>query len=96
MPWEAHLQGHPDHGLVWLDVRADDATYCLRRFLAHPRFKTLAQRMGVVGRVHDEGIHFWERNRARLQRASWPARYPAVSGVADGSPRSLRRAMVPP
>ncbi|MBU6400645.1 MAG: hypothetical protein KGS61_10025 [Verrucomicrobia bacterium] len=62
---------HPAYGLVWLDVRADDAAYFVRRFLKHPRFKTQAQRMGIVARAHHEGIDFWQRHRAALQHARW-------------------------
>ncbi|MDE3100337.1 MAG: hypothetical protein KGJ88_12775 [Verrucomicrobiota bacterium] len=62
---------HPVYGLAWLDVRADDAAHFMRRFLKHPRFKTQAHRMGVVARVHHEGIDFWQRNRAVLQHARW-------------------------
>ena len=65
---------HPSYCLVWLDVRADDAAEYLRCFLAHPRFCTVAQRMGKVARVHHDLIHFWERNLAPLQSADWPRR----------------------
>lgn len=57
--------------LVWLDVRVDDAAFFLRRFLNHQRFQTKAARMGTVARVRPQGIHFWQRNHARLQSAAW-------------------------
>jgi len=62
---------HPGYGVVWLDVRADDAAYFTRRFLNHPRFNTQAQRMGVVARVHHEGVDFWKRCHGALQRVRW-------------------------
>jgi hypothetical protein len=57
--------------LVWLDVRADDTAYFVRRFLKHPRFDTKAKRLGVVARVHHDGIHFWRRGQPGLQRVAW-------------------------
>lgn len=62
---------HGGYCLVWLDVRVDDAAFFLRRFLNHPRFRTNAVRMGIVARVHPHGIHFWQRNHAKLQHAIW-------------------------
>jgi hypothetical protein len=62
---------HPAYCLAWLDVRADDAAYFLRCFLKHPAFDTAAKRMGVVARVHHDGVAFWQRNRTPLQSARW-------------------------
>ena len=62
---------HPSYCLVWLDVRADDAAFYLRRFLKHTRFSTQSKRMGLVARAHHDGVHFWERNRPGLQRMNW-------------------------
>jgi len=59
----------PAYGVVWLDVRADDAAYFTRRFLQHPRFATQAQRMGVVARTHHKGVDFWQWHHTALQRA---------------------------
>ena len=67
---------HPAYGVVWLDVRADDAAYFTRRFLKHPRFNTQSQRMAIVARVHHEGVDFWLRNRGGLQSARW--RFPTA------------------
>ena len=64
---------HPAYGVAFLDVRADDAAYFVRRFLRHARFDSTVKRMGVIARVHHEGIQFWQRNHALPQRASWPA-----------------------
>ncbi|MGA2540629.1 MAG: hypothetical protein ABSG78_03585 [Verrucomicrobiota bacterium] len=65
---------HPAYGVLWLDVRADDAACYARRFLRHPRFNTIASRMGVVARAHHNGIRFWRRDAPALQSAAWPKR----------------------
>ena len=65
---------HAAYCLVFLDVRADDAAFFVRSLLRHPRFKTKANRMGIVARVHPDGIAFWQRNRPTLQRVGWPVR----------------------
>ncbi len=62
---------HAAYCLVWLDVRTDDAALHMRRYLKHPRFRNQATRMGTVARTHYEAIHFWQRNRATLQRVEW-------------------------
>jgi hypothetical protein len=64
---------HPAYCLLWLDVRADDAAYYVRRFLRHPRFSTIASRLGVVARARHNGIHFWQRGLNPIQSAPWPA-----------------------
>jgi hypothetical protein len=64
---------HRAYCLAWLDVRADDASDFIRRFLRHPRFDSQAKRMGVVARVHADGVNFWQAGRAAQQRANWPA-----------------------
>lgn len=63
---------HLGYGLVWLDAAPDEAAMFVRRFLRHPLFQTKARRMGIVARAHQEGVHFWQRNRATLQRVRWP------------------------
>jgi len=63
---------HPAYCLVWLDVRADDAAWFLRRFLKHERFNTVAKRMGLVVRVHHDAVCFWQRATDSLQSALWP------------------------
>jgi hypothetical protein len=64
---------HPAYGIAFLDVRADDAAYFVRRFLRHARFDREAKRMGVVARAHHDGIHFWLRNLPVPQSVNWPA-----------------------
>jgi len=62
---------HGGYALVWLDLVPEEAALFVRRFLAHPCFRTKALRLGVVARVHHDGIHFWQRNRQGLQRVGW-------------------------
>ena len=62
---------HPAYGIAFLDVRADDAAHFVRSFLRHARFNSGAKRMGVIARLHRDGIQFWQRNQAGLQRAKW-------------------------
>ncbi len=64
---------HSGYALVWLDAAPAESAMFIRRFLRHPRFQTKAQRMGVAARVHHDGVQFWQRNRAALQRAGWVA-----------------------
>ena len=65
---------HADYSLVWLDVFDGEAATFIRLFLKHPLFNTAAKRMGIVTRVHHQGIHFWNRNHTQLQHARWPQR----------------------
>ena len=62
---------HAAYALVWLDVAPGEAALFVRRFLRHPRFRTKLSRLGVVARVHHDGVHFWQRHRPALQSASW-------------------------
>jgi hypothetical protein len=62
---------HTGYSLVWLDVFDGEAATFIRLFLKHPLFNTSAKRMGLVARVHHHGVHFWQKNSATLQRASW-------------------------
>lgn len=62
---------HATYGLVFLNVRADDAAHFVRRFLRHARFSSEARRMGIVARVHHDGVQFWQRTRTALQRVGW-------------------------
>ena len=64
---------HPAYGVLWLDVRADEAAYYVRRFLRHLGFNTIASRMGVVARARHNGIHFWRKGTQALQSEPWPA-----------------------
>jgi hypothetical protein len=62
---------HQNYCLVWLDLFDSKAAEFIRAFLKHELFDTAAKRMGIVARAHQEGIDFWQRNRAVLQRSQW-------------------------
>lgn len=62
---------HKGYAIVWLDLAPEECAHFIRRFLGHPRFKTYARRLGVVTRVHHDGIDFWQIHRANLQSAEW-------------------------
>jgi len=65
---------HAACALVYLDLAPEECALFIRRFLRRPRFQTKAQRMGIVGRMHHDGIHFWEKGRRGLQAVSWLSR----------------------
>jgi hypothetical protein len=65
---------HPAYGLVWIDAEPEEAALFVRRALRHPRFGNKASRMGVVVRAHHDGLQFWQRHRAALQRTAWTDR----------------------
>jgi len=62
---------HKDYGLVYLDVRYRDVAEFIRRFLKHPAFNTESKRLGIVARVHGEGVQFWRKGTPRLRSVSW-------------------------
>ena len=51
---------HAGYCLVYLDVGPDEAAEFIRRFLRHPSFRTQADRMGKVARVHHSGLSYWQ------------------------------------
>ncbi|HMO65013.1 MAG TPA: hypothetical protein PKE47_07300 [Verrucomicrobiota bacterium] len=57
---------HPGYGLVLLDTRPAEVASAIQRFVRHPNFKTQARRLGVVARVHADGVHFWRAGERRL------------------------------
>jgi hypothetical protein len=63
---------HAGYCLVWLDVRRREAADFIRRFLRHPRFDTQAKRMGVVARVHTEGVLYWRIGSSSARSELWP------------------------
>jgi len=66
-----HHLCHLGYALVFLDLAPEEVAIFVRRFLTHPRFKTRALRMGVVARVHHDGVSFWQRSVLGLQRVAW-------------------------
>jgi hypothetical protein len=63
---------HDGYCLVWLDVRGREAAGFIRRLLRHPEYNTSAKRMGLVIRVHAEGMSCWGPNQRRPQDIPWP------------------------
>lgn len=63
---------HLGYCLVWLDVRGRQAAEFIRRFLRHPSFDTQAKRMGVVARVHSDGVLWWRARHRSPQSLAWP------------------------
>jgi len=66
-PWLRHL----GYCLVFLEVKPDEAAQYIRRFLRHPGFRTQAQRMGKVARVHEEGISCWQVGVGKSRGRTW-------------------------
>ncbi|HMV47906.1 MAG TPA: hypothetical protein PLD20_20175 [Blastocatellia bacterium] len=62
---------HPGYCLVFLDVRPDDAAHYIRRFLRHPSFRTQAQRMGKIIRLHEDGISFRQVGAGEAEHPAW-------------------------
>ncbi len=73
MDWDffARKLCHSGYCLVWLDVRADDAAHFMRRFLKQSPFNSQAKRMGIVARVHHDGVQFWRQNQTMLRQSDW-------------------------
>jgi len=63
---------HASYGLVWLDVTDDRAAEFIRRFIKHPAFDTQAKRLGIVARVHSDGIVYWQLNQRSPKSVAWP------------------------
>ena len=62
---------HPRYCLAWLDVDPGQTAFFIRRFLAHPLFRTNAQRMGKVICIAPRGMEYWTKNEDRMVRARW-------------------------
>ncbi len=62
---------HTRYGLVWLNVTDDFAAEFIRRFLRHREFNTQAKRMGLVARIHADGVMCWRIGEPSPQSLSW-------------------------
>lgn len=62
---------HRRYGLVYLAVGPDEVADYVRRFLAHPTFATMKERMGKVVRVGEAGIRVWSLGEVKEQRIAW-------------------------
>ena len=70
--WKPGLR-HAGYCLVFLDVmeHEGEVAAAIRRFLRHPVFRTHAQRLGKVVRLHHDGVQYWAVGSAGLHTASW-------------------------
>jgi hypothetical protein len=62
---------HPEYCLVFLEVSPEEAAHYIRHFLRHPSFRTQAQRMGNIVRVHEDGISAWQIGASRAEFLVW-------------------------
>lgn len=62
---------HPGYCLVFLEIKPNEAARYIRHFLRYPMFRTQKQRMGIVARVHNDGINFWGIDAARSKDLTW-------------------------
>jgi hypothetical protein len=62
---------HSAYCLVYLDVAFDEIADFIRRFLRHASFRTQAQRMGKVLRVHHSGVSYWQARMKKVHALSW-------------------------
>ena len=62
---------HPAYCLVWLSVRQDFLAEYARRLLRHPKFDTMAKRLGTVLTAGPTGIVVFERHRRTSKRVAW-------------------------
>ena len=62
---------HRGYCLVWLDVRGRQAAEFVHRFLRRPAFDSQAKRMGLVVRVHLEGVEYWQIGKYARNSVPW-------------------------
>lgn len=62
---------HPGYCLACFDVALAETAHYIRRFLRHPAFRTQAQRMGKVARVHASGITCWQVGADESSKLDW-------------------------
>ena len=62
---------HAAYCLVYLDVAFDEIAEFIHRFLRHPTFRTQAQRMGRVVRVHHNGVSYRQVHEEKAQAFRW-------------------------
>ena len=62
---------HEGYCLVWLATSDIEVARYIRRLLRHRRFDSWRKRMGLVVRVGQHRIDFWERGQPLLQHVEW-------------------------
>ena len=62
---------HPGYCLVFIDVPPLETARYIRRFLRHSSFRTQAQRMGKIIRLHEDGITCWQVGAGEAEHLVW-------------------------
>ena len=62
---------HTGYCLVFFDVKPNEASATIKRFLRHQAFRTQVKRMGKVVRVHPAGISFWQVGEVKEKYLFW-------------------------
>jgi hypothetical protein len=62
---------HQGYCLVFLDIWEDEVAAYIRRFFRHAAFRTQAQRVGKVVRVHHSGVNYWQADIKKVQALRW-------------------------
>lgn len=62
---------HSHYALIDLDVGDEAAAEFIRRFLKHPAFNTIAKRLGIVARIHTNGVQFWKKGTPSSRFVAW-------------------------
>jgi len=64
---------HRSYCIAWLDVALAESAFFARRFLRHTRFAKHSDRLGVVARIHHDGVSFWRYSVSAMLRVGWQA-----------------------
>jgi hypothetical protein len=62
---------HRNYCLVYLDTKPTETAQFVRAFLRHHGFRTQAERVGKVARVHQTGITYWQVGAKRPASSRW-------------------------
>jgi hypothetical protein len=62
---------HRNYCLVYLDIEPTETAQFVRDFLRRHGFRTQAERLGKVVRVHQTGITYWQVGSSKPARARW-------------------------
>jgi hypothetical protein len=62
---------HRNYCLVYLDIKPTKTAQFVRAFLRRHGFRTQAERLGKVARVHQTGITYWQVGASKRARLRW-------------------------
>lgn len=62
---------HPEYCLVFINAESEVTADYIRSFLRHPSFRTQAQRMGKIIRLHEDGISSWQLGASKAEHLTW-------------------------